>query len=69
MSEISWSVQYQQEVEWIDKGNGGEGAGEWKEWELIHGKRLGEAKAPGRGEGCREEKEQGGEGHRETTWA
>lgn len=43
----------------IDKVSGGMGVGEWKEQELIHGKRLGEAKAPGRGEGCRELREQG----------
>lgn len=43
-----------QRGESIDEGFGGVGVGEWKEQEQRHGKRLGEAKAPGRGEGCSE---------------
>lgn len=51
-----------QRGESIDKGSGGVGVGEWKEQELIHGERLWEAKAQGRGEGCRERGLGGAEG-------
>lgn len=39
-----------QRGESIDEGSRGVGVGEWREQKLKHGKRLGEAKPPRRGE-------------------
>lgn len=53
VSETSRQCSIDQRGEWIDKGRGGMGVGEWRKQGLIHVERLGEAKASGRGEGCR----------------